>query len=881
LKITRILYFAFLVVVAFSCSTEKNTTVTRTYHKVTAKYNAFFNGHESLKEGVEKINNSFKDDYTHTIPVFRYGDIDVCQSASPEMDRAIEKAIKVIENHSITAKPKSLLKKIDENKKLTEKEKEFYKQSEYNPWIRSSYLMMGKAHFYKHEYPMALKTFRYILREFETDEIKYKANIWIIRTDNERGEFKEAGDLLKKVTTKFKEYIDADYYTTYADYHLKQKDYEQAKEYLNKALDSKITRDQKIRYYFILAQINQELGNLKKASDFYDEVIKKNPPYEMAFNAKINQAMCFRKEFGNISKVKNQLYKMLKDDKNIEFQDQIYYALGNIEYKAGNKNEAIKLYKKSARASVGNNIQKTTSYISIADIYYQQKSYRKAGVYYDSARYYITDKYPDYDVIMEETESLINLVDYLNTIELQDSLQRLAKLSESERLKIIDKSIAEYKKREKEKKEQQRLMNQNRYYMENRLSQERQQQSGNWYFYNPSMVKMGKNEFAAKWGNRSLEDNWRRKNKSVQLEDELASESGDTAQTEQKKELKKTSREYYLQFIPLTDSAMEVSHRKMQDALFNAARIYQDELNDYKQAIKLYQELAERYPDSDLTLMAYYQLYEMHNALGNTSDANKYKSIILSKFPDSIYAKVLKDPSYLDKLQQQQDAASRFYETTYEKYKAGRYTEVIEAAKQAFDKYKKRKDLVRKFNYLKVLSIGKSKSIRLFEQELKSYIEAYSGTEEADQAQDILTYLYQKYPSFKQEEIKQEAAKIYSVNNNANHYFVLVTENEADVNQMVFNLINFNVDNYKKQNINVTGESLGEQKQMAIAKSFNNKTEAMEYYNNVSSNAQQTFKDLKGQDYQYFVITKENYRIFFEDKSTAKYMEFFKSHYLR
>ncbi|MFW6224697.1 MAG: hypothetical protein ACOC4B_00345, partial [Bacteroidota bacterium] len=159
MKINRLIYIFGTFLFVLACSTEKNTFVTRTYHNITAKYNAYFNGKESFKAGLQKVDDSFEDDYTHILPIFKYGDENIAQSVAPEMERAIDKATKVIEKHSITAKPKNLKKKKSERKKLTDKEKEYYSKTEYNKWVDDSYLMMGKAYFYEHEFMMAIKTF--------------------------------------------------------------------------------------------------------------------------------------------------------------------------------------------------------------------------------------------------------------------------------------------------------------------------------------------------------------------------------------------------------------------------------------------------------------------------------------------------------------------------------------------------------------------------------------------------------------------------------------------------------------------------------------------------------------------------------------------------
>lgn len=880
MKINKLIYIfgAFLFILA--CSTEKNTFVNRTYHNITARYNAYFNGKESFKSGLQKVDDSFEEDYTHILPIFKYGNEDIAQSVAPEMERAIDKATKVIEKHSITAKPKNLKKKKTERKRLTDKEKEYYNRTEYNKWVDDSYLMMGKAYFYEHEFMMAIKTFRYIIREFKTDEVKYKALIWLTRIENERYEFKEAKELLDKISKEYKEYIDVDYYTTYADYHLKQEQYNEAIHYLEEAIEKERKRDKRIRYTFILAQLYQETGDLVLATENYDEVIKKNPPYKMAFNAKINKATCYRKGSGNIEEVKKQLLDMLKDDKNIEYQDQIYYALGNIEERAGNRDQALDYYKKSAQVSVDNDIQKTTSYLTIADIYYQRKEYKKSGAYYDSASIYITENYPDYERIMEKTEVLIDLVDNLNTVEREDSLQRLAKMSEKDRLAVIDRNIAEYKERERQRQIEESNRALNQYYYRNRLNQDGGQSGGKWYFYNPSMVKRGKQEFQAKWGDRKLEDNWRRSDKSTELGSEFGDELAEDAETqEEKKKLSKTSREYYLREIPLTDSLMKLSHERIKESLFRAARIYQEDLKDYEQATKQYKELVTRYPESDFTLLSYYQLYKLHTELNNHSRANQYKQLILNKFPESIHAKVLKDPDYLKNIQLLQSEAGKAYEQAYHAYKNKQYAKVTELADIAAKKYADRKELIRKFEYLELLSYGQTNPPNMFQQRLNAYVEKYPDTEQSEQAEDILAHIMKKYPDVKEEKERETAKEIYFSHFNLPHYFVVVAGSEADINQLIFNLINFNVEYFKRKELNVNGENLGDENQIAVVKQFSNKKSGMEYYQNVIEKKDEVLKDITSETIDFFIIDETNYNVLMQDQSVSTYMHFFETSY--
>ena len=364
--------------------------VTRSFHNVTSRYNIFFNGNESFKKGVKRMRDSHEDDYTRILPIFQYGDENTASTIASDMERAIQKSTKVITLHSITVKPEF------KNGPESEKQKDFYARNEYNKYVPGNYLLMGKAYLFRHDFHLAMETFRFIMTEYHYDDIVYETQVWIARTHNELGEYNESEDILEVLTgtMEFPSSLHSDLYTTQADLYMKQEDYERAIEPLTRAVDDVRKKKQKIRYTFILAQLHQEAGDQKKASEYYRQVIKMNPPYEMSFNARINRASVFIEGSDNAKEIRDELRKMLKDEKNSDFRDQIYYALGNVFFREGNTGEALNNYKLSSIYSISNTQQKTTSCLTIANIYYERPDYEQADRYYDSAMVYLTEDYP-------------------------------------------------------------------------------------------------------------------------------------------------------------------------------------------------------------------------------------------------------------------------------------------------------------------------------------------------------------------------------------------------------------------------------------------------------------------------------------------------------
>ena len=373
-----------------SCSQQKNTPISRAYHGVTAKYNTLFNGDQGYLKGMKRIDDNFKDDYSRILPVFTYGNKDLASSISSDMDIAIKKASKLITLHSIKAKPKY------KKGRMTPQEKEFYNRNEFNNWVDDAYILIGKAYFYKMDYLNATETFNFIIREFPKESAKYESMIWLARISAQTGEYRDAEKLLATLESdrKFPQKLKRDLQTTGADLALKQNQYERSAKYLEKAIKKLHKKKLKLRYRYILAQLYQQTGELKKATEMYTYIIKHNPPYEMTFNAQINLASSVETGTKSDRLVRDRLKKLLRDQKNFEFRDQIYFAMAKLEMKDGNRKQAIEYYKESVKVSTNNNDQKALSCLTLADLFYGEKKYVPAQAYYDSTLLYIAQDYP-------------------------------------------------------------------------------------------------------------------------------------------------------------------------------------------------------------------------------------------------------------------------------------------------------------------------------------------------------------------------------------------------------------------------------------------------------------------------------------------------------
>ena len=853
--------------------------MSRSFHNTTSHYNVYFNGYESYKRGIRRTEKDYQDNFSRLLPIFYFSDPLVAQSVSSDMQRALEKATKVITLHSITAKPE--LKKGPQ----TEKQKEFYSKKEYNRWFDDNYLLMGKAYTYKNDFALAIESLKKLITDFPDEETSIEGMIWLARNYNEQGEYREAEKLLNNLSNSedFPRNLKEKLYTTYADYYLKQGQYTGAIENLERALKHTRKKHYRIRYTYILAQLYQEVNNSEKAISAYRKVIKMNPPYEMTFNAKINMASSFRAGSGKGREFRNLLEKMLRDDKNLEYQDQIYYALGNIALKENKEQQAIDYYKLSATRSVNNVNQKGLSYLSIADIYYSKPDYSLAQAYYDSSMQNIDQQYDAYDELSRKTTSLNHLVEHLNVFVLEDSLQNLASMSENERFKVIDKIIEEVtKKEEEERKRQQEQMQDMQYGMQmgniNRANNTTTE-GGKWYFYNMNAKSFGQPEFRMKWGNRKLEDNWRRKNKQSLdfIPTSETDEEADSSTTETVKILSNKSREFYLKDIPLSDSALEQSHTRLEKALYNMGLVYQNELLDYQEAIKSYKEGLERYPGGEYGVLSAYNLYDYYNRRNIEDSAMYYRNYIIRNYPDNPRAKILTNPDFVRQLEEEQNRANVLYEETYNAYRAGSYNRVITNSEYAFSQFRGDPTLP-KFKLLRALSIGKLEGNDRLTDELQAVIDQFPDNEVSKFAAEVIETVYNMSPEIAVTDTQEAAEEIYSFEEDAVYYFGVSTSRTPDFNQLNFNLINFNLDHFNRQNLGLVTEQIGSGN-VIFVRSFEDLETAMRYYNTYQSNRDAVFKDLDPESVTAFIISENNYYRLKEDTELRKYYLYFRKYY--
>jgi len=872
--------FLFLVLVSISCSTEKNTPMRRSFHNTTSKFNIYFNGNESFKEGVNKT-LEIPENYSVLLPIFPIERKEASAAASADMDAVIKKSVKLIKFHSITNKP---VRK-NSSKPRTKEEKEFYNKNEFNKWVDEAYLLIGKANFYKHEHRLALKSLFLIMNKFKTEETRFEAMLWTARSYTELGDYKDAVSYLEmiKADKVYKEreaagiqygafmgfiykiikskkiqhaWLDREIDLAYADIFIRQEEYAKAEEMINRAIEKTRKKKKNARLKYILAQINQKVGNEQAAAALYAEVIKINPNYDMTFSAKINLARSSGAE--NTAELRKVLKKMLRDDKNIDYFDQIYYALAELEMKDKNESAAVENYLLSAEKSTNNADQKALAFLALADIYFARPEYVPANAYYDSTMTALDAKHPDYTEISRKAKNLGNLIENLKVVAFQDSVQKVGGMSESARNQLIASIIEDVKR------EEQRIKNEENTIFRPSEDARDVKIKGSWYFYNPGALEMGRSEFQKKWGRRKLSDNWRRKNKAIVVaENTETDENADSTRVTDNK-----TPEFYLQDIPLTDSMMVASNAKIAKALFDGAGIYEKKMLDYPEAVKLYADLAKRFPESKYTLEAYFNLYLLNfKKLKNKPEAEKYRQIILKDYPDSKYANILTDPDYLKKLEQTKNKVSALYAEAYEAYKNKKFSLTISKSDEAVE-LSPGNDLTPKLLFLKALALGESDKVADMKTILTLITKKHQKSEITPRAIDILAVLasgkFQK--------------DLFKVTEDEKHYYAVVLgKDKTKIRTIKFNLTNYGVKMFPDKTFKIEQAVLKDSTVQLLVKVISGKTEAMKYFNGIKN--ENILKEIPSSDYVDFVITEENFKKMQKLKETSKYMKFFNSQY--
>lgn len=905
---------AAVLLAATGCSTQKNTAKTRWWHSFKARYNTYYNGTLAYIDGSLEKENGNKDNFTEMLPLYTVGNKQSREIGKGNFEKAIEKCQKTIKLHSIKKRPVW-----DKKRRKTEKDIEWLSRREYNPFLWKAWMLMGRSQFYKGAFDEAASTFAYMGRLYQTQPAIYaKSRAWLAKCYLEEGWLYDAEDVVRNMerdSIHWSARKEWDY--TYADYYIHTGDYAKAIPYLRKVIKHEMRRKQRAREWYLMGQMQAALGNKAEAMRAYKRVIRQNPPYEVEFNARI--AMTEVMSGGQWKKMVSRLKRMAASDKNKEYLDQVYYAIGNIYLAQNDTAKAISAYERGAAKATRSGIEKGVLLLKLGDIYWEMERYNDAQRCYGEAIGLLDKERKDYEELSHRSKVLDQLVPYTDAVHLQDSLQTLAKMDEKDRNAAIDRTIAELKRKEKEERDRlaeqnaQETMQQNgggnNMQQQNNRQQNNtnQQNNGLWYFYNATAVSQGKSAFQKMWGKRENVDNWQRVNKTVvnfggnqeetelseaqldsiarqeAIEDSLA-QIADSAQNDPHK------REYYLAQIPFTEDQIEASNKIIEDGLFNAGVIFKDKLNNLPLSEKQLKRLTSQYPDFEKMADVYYHMYLLYMRKGETDVAEGYVERLKKEYPESEWTTLLSDPYFVENAKLGVHMEDSLYASTYDAFKAARYAEVSGNVRISDSRFPlgANRD---KFVFIGGLSKLNEGDAEGCLEDMNTVVKKWPQSGVAEMAGMIVKGVSEgkrlKGGKFDLDNVWERRSEVLADNDStavrelsderfaAFTFMIAYKPDSTDENRMLFELARYNFTSFLVRNFDIAVEDADGIHRMKVS-GFRNYDEALQYVRQLFTN--KTITSLIGRN-RTIIISEQNLPLLGRQFSYDDYARFYDKHF--
>ncbi|MEO1099013.1 MAG: tetratricopeptide repeat protein [Bacteroidota bacterium] len=834
-----------------SCSTERKNVISKTFHNTTAHYNAYFYAKQNIQEIEAILEENRDNDYNNILKIYPELDSTLAVSYNSQVEEAIKKASIAIERHK--------------NSK----------------WVDDSYILVGLARHYNLDFVNAIETFKYVNIKSEDDNARHEALIRLLKTFIEYKEFNNAiavSDFLKKekVSKKNKKFL----HLNRAYFYEQTNNVDKQLENLVKAAPLIKKKEGKGRIYFMIGQIYQELGFDAEAFNHYKRCIASHPEYELDFYARLNMAQVAEIGKTKDAKTTRKLFqKLLTDKKNREFKDKIYFEMGEFEVKQHDLDLAIQHYKSSLLEASSNKRQKGLSYLRLGSIYYDSlRDYELAKAYYDSTVTALPEDYDNYSKIKARQEILADFVMQLNVIYEQDSLLTLAKLDSAEVRDIIDFIIQEEEDRKKAAQEKaKKRQRQNNLDLRNQGSGI---SSSAWYFGNPSAVAQGQSEFDRIWGDRPLEDDWRRSNKEASRArggpnasgEKVAIASGSESTGVELENTNTSKAEAMFSQIPFAEAEKAAALDKIEEAYYRLGNIYKFNLEEEMNSANAFEKLLERFPKTEYEAEALYQLYLIYKELGD-SKSEEFANRLIGKHPNTTFAKLVKNPNYTEESTLANEKLKVVYKVAYEEFEKENYDSAIFILNNGLKQYPETVFTPR-LHLLKALIAGKTEDINIYQYQLSEFIEKNPDTDITTYARDLL----EASRSFSERQRRIIGANYIEYFEEL-HYFIMIYENKAKITDQLNEVITaFNSDNFPNQPLQSSSLILNDELSMVMVSNFDTKEEAEKYFTSYIQNNPVPENTLNSK-FSKFVISKSNFNIFYESKDPETYLRFFEKNY--
>ena len=900
-----------IIIAATGCSTQKNTAKTRFWHSFKARYNTYYNGSLAYIDGSLEKENGNKDNFTEIIPLYTVANKQSRELGKSNFDRAIEKSQKTIKLHSIKRRPEWT-----KNRRKTEKDIEWLSRREYNPFLWRAWMLMGRSQFHKGAFDEAASTFAYMGRLYHTQPAIYaKSRAWLAKCYIEEGWIYDAEDVIRGMerdSIHWSARKEWDY--TYADYYIHIGDYKKAIPHLRQVIRHEMRRKQRAREWYLMGQLHAALGNRQEAMKAFRHVLRQNPPYEVEFNARI--AMTEVMADSQAKKMIGRLKRMAASDKNKDFLDQVYYAIGNIHMARRDTTQAITAYERGVAKATRTGIEKGVLLLRLGDIYWDMERYSDAQRCYGEAIGLLDKERKDYEQLSNRSKVLDQLVPYTDAVHLQDSLQSLARMSEADRNAAIDRTIAELKRKEREERRKQQEQeaqetisknggNNMAQQRPNAAQQNQQNKNAQWYFYNPMAVSQGKTAFQKQWGKRENVDNWQRVNKTVVAmageEQEMSQHQLDSiaraeavadslAQIADSAQNDPHRREYYLAQIPFTQEQMEASNKTIEDGLYNSGVIFKDKLDNLTLSEKQLRRLVDNYPDYEGTADAFYHLYLLYMRKQEPRTADEYVERLKQQYPDNEWTTLLSDPHYVENARFGIAIEDSLYAATYDAFKASRYSDVtanVEISNRRYPLGANRD----KFIFIGGLGKLNEGDAEGCIADMKTVVEKYPQSGVAQMAGMIvkgvdegrrlhggkfdLAGMWDRRTVVLRDSDSTAVQELSTDRNAAFVYTIVYNPDSLNENRLMFELARYNFTSYLVRNFDINIEEADGLRRITIS-GFRNYDEALQYARQLHTQAAVT--RLVGKN-RSLIVSETNLPLLGRQFSYADYDKFYAKHF--
>lgn len=851
----RLFIRLFLIVLFVStftaCSVEQNNVTSNIFHNVTAHYNGYYYAREKTFEVEKNILKSLDDDPNQILRLFPRLDTVSGKTYTKDTEEIIKMASLSIQRH-----PNS-------------------------KWVYENYVLVGKARLYAGDYPNAIQTFKYVNTKSPDINTRHEALIQLLRTFTEQNDFDRAEEtfsfLEKEELSKTNH---KELYLQMAYYYQVRENYDYMVRNLAKADTLLSRKDRKGRIYFLVGQVYQKLGFDAEAFNYYRKCIATNPEYEIDFYARLNMAQVAQlTDEKDIRHIRAQFEKMLADSKNLEFKDKIYYEFGEFDRKRGRLNDALDSYSKSAHAGTNKRIQ-GSAYLRIGQLSFDSlKKYSQAKLYYDSAIGALPKDFENYENIKKRQEILGDFAKYTEAITWNDSLLLLSSFDSLTVRNKLDSAMAKRKittatsskKKKKRSSTSSGSTTQNSSFFNTESNA-----TADWYFGNPSAVSLGQSEFKRIWGAIPLGDDWRRSIKSAAISDlntDVAqvsgnekSPSGEIKETEKADEVGKLIAQ-----IPRTDKQRAEAFAKIEEAYFKLGDLYYFQLNEKENASQSYTKLLDRFPGSEYEPEVLYKLYLISRDK-DSARAEKYAELLKTNYPQSNFARILINPDYLRETSVAAEKQKLIYKEAYAFYQANNLRPAQDRIRLAMQEGET--SFTPQLELLKILIIGKTEDVTRYQFELGEFIKKYPDDALKPYAEQLLASSKTLIAKLERSKGIQFIKSMEGV-----HSFVVVyTTEDRITNPVSTALEKFNATQWKDLKLNTSNIILNEEKTITIVTDLPNLETALSYFDKFLAQIA-TGKPFSSYKFYSFVITKDNFQIFYRTKALDEYLTFFDRNY--